>query len=132
MKVLIVEDNRDSREVLKTTLALNGVDAKAFETGAEALHFLEEADGNVEVVILDLSLPTLDGLTIAEQIRKNERLHSRKKPVKLVFFTARNIDEPIQRIAERCNVAAIYQKGASIEQLSETVKGWINNGHSNQ
>jgi two-component system, sensor histidine kinase len=66
-RVLVVEDNEDAREMLRTTLELAGHDVRVASDGpggvAAALAFLPE------VALIDIGLPGLDGYEVARRIR---------------------------------------------------------------
>lgn len=65
MRVLIVEDDPSVGASLVDGLGLNGFDPRWVTTGAEAL----TAADDVDVVLLDLGLPDLDGLEVCRQLR---------------------------------------------------------------
>src|SRR5437879_2083151 len=67
MKVLIVEDNRDGREMLQTLLALLGYDVEAASDGLQGLH--KALDWNPAAAIVDIGLPGLDGYELARRLR---------------------------------------------------------------
>ena len=129
MKVLLVDDQPDTRKLTEVYFQNEpDVEFVSLASGAEALTYLSENDTDVDAVLLDLAMPTLDGLTIAEEIRRNENLHPRGKPVKLAFFTARSIDPPIERVKEQCNVERIFLKPVdNIPKFVEDVKRLANN-----
>lgn len=64
-KVLVVDDNPDVR--WSVTQLLDGFDVAAAGTGAEALAYLQ--DHRVDVVLLDLGLPDMNGKDVARAIR---------------------------------------------------------------
>jgi CheY-like chemotaxis protein len=63
--ILIVEDDRDTREMLATLLATEGFHAVAAEDGLEALHLLRTVRHRAPevpcLVLLDLTMPRLGG-----------------------------------------------------------------------
>jgi len=66
-KVLIIDDDRDIREVLGEVLAEEGFVVEAAWNGAEAMKRLR-AGFRPDIIILDLMMPVMDGLTFrAEQ-----------------------------------------------------------------
>lgn len=105
---LLIEDNQDTAELFEYAARQLNIIPTVCDDGAAALKLLEAKE--FDVVILDLSMPVLDGLTISQQIRKNEEIHPNKKPVCIIFYTARNIDRAILRVAHEVNVMRIYQK----------------------
>jgi DNA-binding response OmpR family regulator len=65
--ILIAEDSRDSREMLEVLLLLRGYDVLTAEDGPTALQL---ALANVpSLILLDLGLPKLDGLSVARHLR---------------------------------------------------------------
>ncbi len=120
-QVLVVDDNKDSRTLHLFALNEAGIEAEGCSSGAEALTLLEE-DTHIEAVLLDLSMPVMDGLTVAEEIRRNESLHPEKEPVHLAFLTGRDIDDPIARVAARTHVEQIIDKDGDIEGFPDKVK----------
>ena len=71
--VLIVEDNADSREMLREVLERSGYSVAVAESGPRALEMLETMDP--DAAILDVGLPELDGFELARRIRQHSRHH---------------------------------------------------------
>ena len=67
MRVLVIEDDRQIVRTLRTSLQARGYDVLAAGDGTTALGVLR-ADG-VDLVILDLGLPDLDGLEVLTRLR---------------------------------------------------------------
>ena len=67
--IVIVEDDRSLAATLHQQLADAGFATQTFHKGATALKFIEE--NHVHLVLLDPTLPDLDGLTVLERIRKS-------------------------------------------------------------
>ncbi len=71
--ILIAEDDRAVRESLDRALTLEGYDVRASSNGAEALDAIKER--RPDVLLLDVSMPLVDGLTVCRVLRaENERL----------------------------------------------------------
>lgn len=66
-KVLLVDDEQDFLEVLQKRLQRRGVTALAAHDGAEALALLPAYD--VDVVVLDVKMPGMDGMTVLSRIK---------------------------------------------------------------
>ncbi len=81
IRVVIAEDERAVRESLARALTLEGYDVTAVSDGAQALEVLraEPAD----VVVLDVMMPIVDGLTACRVLR------SEKNRVPILLLTAR-------------------------------------------
>jgi two-component system, cell cycle response regulator DivK len=73
-RVLIVEDFADSRDMYVEFLAANGFEVSEAEDGLAALRSIEGS--TPDVVVLDIALPKLDGLSVLRQLRADERYAS--------------------------------------------------------
>jgi two-component system alkaline phosphatase synthesis response regulator PhoP len=72
-RILIVEDDRHIAEGLKLNLTLQGYETAVAENGTEGLRMWKE--WNPDLIVLDIMLPALDGLSVLRHIRlKDERL----------------------------------------------------------
>ncbi len=67
--VLVVEDEEDIRELVSYTLLKEGYQVASVATGEEALAYT--AAQVPDLVILDLMLPGVDGLTVCQKLRSN-------------------------------------------------------------
>jgi two-component system, OmpR family, response regulator MprA len=89
VQVLLAEDDRAVRESLVRALLLEGHDVTAVTNGARALEHL--VDHRVDLVLLDVSMPVIDGLTACRVLR------SEGNPVPILMLTART--ETSDRVA---------------------------------
>jgi two-component system response regulator MprA len=69
MRILVVDDERAVRESLRRALQLEGYEVELAEDGADALARLN-GGGNPDAVILDVLMPTIDGLEVCRRIRR--------------------------------------------------------------
>ncbi len=68
MRLLVVDDDRGLRDVLRRALSLAGYDVRLSETGSDAL--AEVAAGAPDAVVLDIGLPDIDGLEVCRLLRR--------------------------------------------------------------
>jgi two-component system, OmpR family, response regulator MprA len=68
MRLLVVDDDRGLRDVLRRALTLSGYEVRLAENGSEAL---SEVAGSVQdAVVLDIGLPDIDGLEVCRLLRR--------------------------------------------------------------
>lgn len=66
-RVLLVEDSDPLRRALRTSFAARGLEVVECPTGSGGV--VAAADGGIDVVVLDLGLPDLDGMEVLARIR---------------------------------------------------------------
>jgi CheY-like chemotaxis protein len=71
-RVLIVDEDRDNREVYAEYLRYRGFDTTEASTGAEAVETVARWDPHV--VVLDMRLPDADGAQVTRQIRQDREV----------------------------------------------------------
>ena len=89
MKVMIVDDEADIREILSFNLSAAGYDTLECGT-AEAAH-IQLRKGNIpDIILLDVMLPGMSGFKLADKIRKEDLCN-----VPIIFLTARNAENDL-------------------------------------
>ncbi|MBI5653114.1 MAG: response regulator, partial [Chloroflexi bacterium] len=68
-RALIVDDNQTNRTILELQLQTWGLKSASAASGPEALEWIRRGD-RFDVAILDMQMPEMDGITLAEEIRK--------------------------------------------------------------
>ena len=93
LRVLLAEDDRAVRESLARAMTLEGYEVSAVNDGGAALQHLREdsVDAPPDIIILDVSMPAVDGLTVCRVLR------SEGVRIPILMLTART--EPSDRIA---------------------------------
>ncbi|HXB13616.1 MAG TPA: response regulator transcription factor [Bacteroidia bacterium] len=84
-KILLVEDEKNLRSVIKLNLEMEGHEIAAFENGAQAWDKFQ--GGFYSLIILDVMLPGMDGFELCKNIRKVD------KHTPVLFLTARGAAE---------------------------------------
>jgi len=72
MRVLIIDDSRATRAILKRMLAQLGFQAAEAENGADGLSMLA-AIGNVDLVLVDWNMPTMNGFDFLQAARADAK-----------------------------------------------------------
>ncbi|MCK3779439.1 response regulator [Ensifer sesbaniae] len=81
--VLIVDDDREIRELVSSYLKKNGLRATAVADGRQMRSFLE--GDTVDLIVLDVMMPGDDGLVLSRELRA-----SKHKAIPIIMLTARN------------------------------------------
>ncbi|MDQ0466857.1 PAS domain S-box-containing protein [Caulobacter ginsengisoli] len=76
LKVLLAEDHPVNRKVVAMILDAAGVELTQVENGAEAVE--AEGTGGYDLVLMDMQMPVMDGLTAIRAIRRRERDQGRR------------------------------------------------------
>lgn len=69
-QVLVVDDSNTMREIVSSFLSQNGFDVAVANDGRDGLQRLQD-DPGIRLVVSDINMPNMDGLTMAEKIRKD-------------------------------------------------------------
>lgn len=69
--ILLVEDEENLQEALKLNLELEGYEVTSSYDGTSALKFVQKE--HFDLIILDVMLPEMDGITVCETIRLNNQ-----------------------------------------------------------
>lgn len=70
MHILMIEDNESVSEMLQMFFEKEGWDFTCIFDGEEGLNEYKENQGKYDLIILDIMLPSMDGITICKEIRK--------------------------------------------------------------
>lgn len=87
-RVLCIEDHPEMIELIRLILGRQGFDVVGAEGGREGLQALHEKP--VDLVLLDLMMPDMDGWEVFRQMRANDRL--KEIPVIAVTAKAQGVD----------------------------------------
>ncbi len=89
-RILVIDDEPDIRELLKYNLEREGYHVVTAKDGEEGI---DRATPPMDLIILDVMMPKMDGWEVCRQLRRN--LHTQNIPV--IFLTARDseIDEVV-------------------------------------
>jgi CheY-like chemotaxis protein len=111
LKVLVVDDHEDGREVLREMLSMCNAEVKAAGSASEALTLLR--DWHPEVVVSDISMPGVDGYTFIRQLREQDST----KQTPAIAVTAHALAED----RERALAAGFQNHLAKPVKLSELI-----------
>jgi len=112
VKVLIVDDEEHTRLGYAEVLRLEGYNVDAAENGREAFLMLQEKD--FDVVVTDLRMPEIDGMSLIERIRQI------KKDQKIIIITAFGTFKSYKQ-AKDAGVTMFLNKPVRAKDLKEAV-----------
>ena len=117
--ILIAEDNRVNLRLLTFTLSKEGHEVLGAEHGQAALDRLAETA--IDLLIADIDMPVMDGITLLKQIRASETY----KTLPVIVLTASGENEDYLT-ARNAGADDVLTKPTSSNQLSETVNRMLN------
>jgi two-component system cell cycle response regulator DivK len=117
--ILIVEDSRDTRTVIRLELERWGYKVIEAENGREAIEITEQLCP--DLILMDLNMPEVDGLTAAQAIRKyNERCAG----IPILAITAYDTFG-IEEAAREAGCDAYITKPLDMPHLEKIVSGFL-------
>ena len=112
MKVLVVDDEEELREVLKDYLSCSNYEVFTAKDGEEALDIIKEASPSFDLIFTDTKMPKMGGIELTEWVKTN----SPKIPV--ILISGR--EEPENHQAD-----AFLQKPLGLKELGATINSLI-------
>lgn len=114
LKVLSVDDSRTIRMIVTRTL--KNYDCVVYEAGNGEEGLAAAASEKPDVIILDITMPVMDGITMLSKLREDAEL----KAIPVVMLTAESSRENIAQIA-RLGVRDYLVKPFKDKQLIEKI-----------
>jgi len=121
-RILIVEDDVRNVYALTNILEPRGAAIQIARNGQEALDALAKAgpDGAIDLVLMDVMMPVMDGLTATREIRKNPAW----KKLPIITLTAKAMPDDQQRCIE-AGANDYMAKPLDVEKLLSLVRVWM-------
>ncbi|MBF0466208.1 MAG: response regulator [Nitrospirae bacterium] len=123
--VLIVEDNEQNRALERQILKANGYQVWEAADGVEGLRMIEEH--TVDVVLLDIQMPLMDGFEVLHQLRDNPK-HRDLKVIAVTSFAMKGDREK----ALEAGFNGYVTKPLDTRALPEIVKKVLSQIHESQ
>ena len=119
--VMIVDDSKTDRTIMRKALEPMGVTLVEAADGQEALNILKSGDYNFDAMLIDIEMPRMDGYTLANEIKK----YNRYKNLPLIAVTSRTSKADRMRGVESGMVEYIT-KPYSADYLASVVQRNVN------
>lgn len=120
-QVLIIDDDSDSRELLRFTLTSLGCEVFSARDGADGLECALASPP--DIIFSDILMPEMDGFELCQRVKTDPRL----RHIPFVFYTATYVTEEDEQLAMDLGGAGFIRKGTDSAQFVDIVKDALKN-----
>ena len=125
IRILAVDDNEISAELTKEVLEAEGAVVTLASSGAEAIEaFKKSTEGSLDVILMDVFMPDMDGMETSKEIRKLERSDAATIPI--IALTSLTNEEDINRCIS-AGMDSFLTKPISIQMLDRVLYECLEN-----
>ncbi|MEP6920131.1 MAG: response regulator [bacterium] len=118
--ILVIEDYRDTRELISTVLRRKGYRVLEAEDGVEGLL---KAKGTIpDLIIMDLALPEMDGVETARQIHATPKLSNTP-----IFVVSAFLTQAVEDDVRAAGCVEMFTKPFEVGELLEKVGATLGN-----
>ena len=117
-KILIVEDNQDSRELVVKVLKNKGYQTIEAADGEEALE--KTAAERPDLILLDISIPKIDGYEVAKRLKSQEEF----KDIPIVALTAHAMKGDREKVIVS-GFEGYISKPINVRELPDQVRSYL-------
>lgn len=114
-KVIIVDDDRDTREMLTLALELEGFDVGQAANGLRLISAMHV--DRPDVILLDVMMSWIDGFELCRAIKKNETFHD----IPVIFVSARKSAED-ERAGIEAGAIDYFSKPLDMDRLVARIR----------
>jgi len=122
IKVMVVDDNQYNREIACELLRENGAHIIECASGSEAVDYIKYRKGIVDIILMDVCMPDMDGFEATRLIRQLEK--DRWQDIPIVAMTANAFDEDRKKALEH-GMNGHIAKPFDIDTFAETVLEYV-------
>jgi two-component system cell cycle sensor histidine kinase/response regulator CckA len=115
LRVLLVDDEPAIRGFMKVILQKHGCTVVEAEDGADAYRVIGDQNGSFDLLVTDVRMPNMDGVTLAEHVHENF------PHIRILFVSAYPMDAPAFRASYF--LAKPFTPQALIARLQELLTG---------
>lgn len=112
-KILVVEDERDIRELIGFTLRFGGLEVEEARNGEEGIAIAQKV--HPKLILMDVRMPRMTGFEACEKLKADDKTSD----IPIVFLSAKGQVAEIQRGMELGAVAYILKPFAPDELLDQ-------------
>ena len=122
--VLVVEDDEDTRYLIRAALEPRGYRICEAENGDEAI--VMACREQPDAILMDISMPLMNGLTATARIRQHENLRT----IPIIAVTAHH-ETDLRADAEACGFTAYVTKPLDFDWLVDLIKDLLGSTNAN-
>lgn len=118
LRILVVEDNPVNLAILLRTLADAGADAEGVTSGADALSRIRQATSPADLMLLDVTMPGMDGMEVVRRVRAEE---AEGRHLLVVGLTA-HVDPAVQASCLAAGMDQVLTKPVGLSELRRAIR----------
>ncbi|MEP7338891.1 MAG: response regulator [Acidobacteriota bacterium] len=118
-RILIAEDDDNNRIPLKMMLKMNGYEVIEACDGQQALDYIQR--DKPDLVLMDISLPVIDGLEVTRLIRREAELQT----LPIIFISGYENQETLDRV-KACGGTGYISKPIEFDDLKQMIEKHLN------
>jgi CheY-like chemotaxis protein len=124
---MFVDNDLEYLEMVEHAAAVSDTLALIQNGGQSALAKLAMLNYQVDAVITDLAMSDMDGITLTEQVRRQERIRRSPRPIDIYWFTGFGYhpddeNDPITQAAANLGVKKVFTKPYDVLEIVAEVK----------
>ena len=119
--ILVVEDEKSVRDILKAGLEYYGYKVTAACDGQEGLEHFNNGNG-FKLVITDINMPVMDGIELARSIRNSARPN-----IPIIAITGVVVDKNIERALFNSVIGKPFDLASLAKVISQHIESSLNN-----
>jgi CheY-like chemotaxis protein len=120
--ILIVEDNTMNQKAILDILGKSKMELSVANNGQEAIDFLSTAQEKIDMVLMDINMPVMDGYRAAEIMRKSHRYDQ----TAIIFLSALASEHEVEKMLDS-GMNGYLSKPVKIETLYTALTLFIDN-----
>lgn len=121
-KVIIVDDDRETRDMLALALDMEGFDVSQAANGLKLISTLQV--DRPDLILLDVNMSWIDGFELCRSVHRNDEF----REIPVVFVSARNSPADVQR-GKDAGAADYFTKPVDLNVLIRRVRELIAHKH---
>lgn len=122
-KILIVDDEPNLRELFVDTLSPHGFECLTATNGLEGLNAAMTA--HPDIILLDVRMPEMDGLTMLRELRKKESTDGRKEKIPVIILSTVNDEASVSEALQYGVSVFIEKSNWNVAELLQSIRNGL-------